>query len=344
MAGHGRGVIGLVARVSENLNLALGDLLADNPALYLLGEDIVDPYGGAFKVTKGLSTRFPDRVLSTPLSEGGIVGVGAGLALAGDGAVVEIMFGDFAALAFDQLVNFASKSTTMYGRRVPMSLVVRCPTGAGRGYGPTHSQSLQKHFIGVPGLTLHEMSPFHDNRRVLADAHATAGPALFFEDKLLYTRQMFTGGKVDDVFGYRFLDGDVAQVCVPGTDRFDCALIAPGGLAHRALEAIRSLLLDEEVNCVLLVPSRLHPFDVDPVLSVLRSAGAVCVAEESTAGGTWGAELAQQIHRRLWGTLRRPVTLVHSADSVIPAAAHLEREVVVSAAAIRRAVTEAVRG
>jgi pyruvate/2-oxoglutarate/acetoin dehydrogenase E1 component len=294
-------------------------------------------------VTKGLSTRFPDRVLSTPLSEGGIVGVGAGLALAGDGAVVEIMFGDFATLAFDQLVNFASKSTTMYGRRVPMSLVVRCPTGGGRGYGATHSQSLQKHFIGAPGLSLHEMSPFHDNRRVLPAVHA-AGPALFFEDKLLYTRQMFTGGAVDDIFGYRFLDGDVAQVGVPGSDRFDCALIAPGGLAHRALEAMRSLLLEEEVNCVLLVPSRLYPFDVDAVLPVLRSAGAVCVVEESTAGGTWGAELAQQIHHRLWAVLRRPVTLVHSADSVIPAAAHLEREVVVGAGAIRRAVTEAVRG
>ena len=107
-------------RVSQNLNQALHDVLAEIPDLYLLGEDIADPYGGAFKVTKGLSTRFPDRVLTTPLSEGGLVGVAAGLALAGQRAIAEIMFGDFVSLAFDQIVNFASKSVSMYGRRVPM--------------------------------------------------------------------------------------------------------------------------------------------------------------------------------------------------------------------------------
>ncbi|MFC6903137.1 hypothetical protein ACFQGX_49085 [Nonomuraea dietziae] len=146
-------------RVAEQLNLALHELLKSDPSVHLLGEDLSDPYGGAFKITKGLSTAFGDRVRSTPLSESAIVGVGAGLALAGDKAIVEIMFADFVTLAFDQLVNFAAKSTTMYGRRVPMPLVVRCPSGGGRGYGPTHSQSPQKHLIGVPGLGVHELSP-----------------------------------------------------------------------------------------------------------------------------------------------------------------------------------------
>ncbi len=90
-------------------------------------------------------------MLSTPLSEGTLVGAGAGLALAGEKAIVEIMFSDFVTLAFDQIVNFAAKSTTMYGRPVPVPLIVRCPTGGRRGYGPTHSQSLQKHFVGSLG-------------------------------------------------------------------------------------------------------------------------------------------------------------------------------------------------
>lgn len=120
-------------RVAENLNSALHHLLGAHPGTYLIGEDVADPYGGAFKVTRGLSDRFPDRVLSSPLSEGGIAGVGAGLALAGNRSVVEMMFSDFAALAFDPLLNFAAKSVSMYGRRVPMSMVVRCPTGGNRG-------------------------------------------------------------------------------------------------------------------------------------------------------------------------------------------------------------------
>ncbi len=178
-------------RASENLNAALAGVLATDPRAYLLGEDITDPYGGAFKVTSGLSTRFPGRVLGTPISENAITGVAAGLALAGDTAIVEIMFGDFIALAFDQIVNFASKSVSMYGETVGMRLVIRCPSGGGRGYGPTHSQTLMKHFIGVPHLALYEMSPFQDAAAVFADMLDRGVPCVFFEDKILYTRPMF---------------------------------------------------------------------------------------------------------------------------------------------------------
>ncbi len=107
----------------------------------LLGEDVLDPYGGAFRATKGLSTRFPDQVLSTPISENGIVGVANGLALTGRRVLVEMMFGDFLLLAFDQIVNFAAKSVSMYGRRVPLRMVVRCPVGGGRGSDPVDSDS-----------------------------------------------------------------------------------------------------------------------------------------------------------------------------------------------------------
>lgn len=331
-------------RMVENLRLALEELLAADPGTHLLGEDVVDPYGGAFKVTRGLSTRFPDRVVATPLSEGGIVGVGAGMALAGGTAIVEIMFGDFVALAFDQLVNFASKSVSMYGRRVPMRLLVRCPTGAGRGYGPTHSQSLQKHFLGVPGLAVYEMSPFCDNRTLLPAILDRAEPAIFFEDKRLYAETWCADGVVDELFGYELVTPDTAAVSVPGTDAVDCVVIAPGGVAHRALAAMRELLLDEEINCLLLVPARLYPFDVTPLLPVLARATAICVAEESTPGGTWGSEVAVQLHRLMWTELSRPVALVQSADRVIPTAAHLERDVVLQDSTIRKAIVEALHG
>ncbi|WP_214110880.1 alpha-ketoacid dehydrogenase subunit beta [Acrocarpospora catenulata] len=321
-------------RVAENLNSALHELLARDPKAYLLGEDVLDPYGGAFKITRGLSTRFPDRVLATPISESGITGLAAGLALCGDTAVVEIMFGDFAALAFDQITNFAAKSVTMYGARVPMRLIVRCPTGGGRGYGPTHSQSLQKHFIGVPGLAVYEMSALHDNHTVLAAMVESAQPCVFFEDKVLYTRQMRLS---DDLFVSDMV-GDVARVYVDEPERADCVIIAPGGVADRALVAMRRLFLERELACCLLVPSRLYPFDVEPLLPTLRGARGVVVAEESTAGGTWGAEVAHQIHHHLWSGLRRPVALAHSADSVIPTAAHLERRVLLQESTIHASV------
>lgn len=332
-------------RVAENLNLALHATFEADPDVHLLGEDVADPYGGAFKITKGLSSRFPDRVLSTPISEGGLVGVAAGLALAGVPAIAEIMFADFLTLAFDAIVNFASKSASMYGYRSPVPLLVRCPTGAGRGYGPTHSQSLQKHFIGAPGLSLYEASPFRDNRTLLRSILSAGEPAIFFEDKILYTRPMFENGRVDDLFSYDSLPGsETARVFVDDPERADCVVIAPGGMAHRALAAVRNLLLEHELVCQLLVPTRIYPFDIGPLIPLLRSARAVFIAEDSTAGGTWGSEISHQIHSRLWEELKAPVTLIHSADRVIPAASHLEREVLVSEHTIRQSILGVVRG
>jgi pyruvate/2-oxoglutarate/acetoin dehydrogenase E1 component len=325
-------------RIAQRLNLALHELMAADPDVHLLGEDIADPYGGAFKITQGLSTRFGDRVRSTPISEGAVVGAGAGLALAGGKAIVEIMFADFAALAFDQLLNFASKSTSMYGRPVPIPLIVRCPSGGNRGYGPTHSQSPQKHFIGMPGLSIFEMTPFHDPAELFAEMLATGHPCLLFEDKVLYTRDAYQRGVIDDLYSFEIRDG-VARVFLTGVGEPDCTLITHGGMAHRAIEAMRGLLIEDDVACELLVPARLYPL---PELPGLDRAGHVCVIEDGAEGGTWGAEVASVLYPLLWHTLRRPIGLISSAGSVIPAAPHLEREVIVQPDRIRREISEAL--
>ncbi len=330
-------------RHAEQLNRTLHALMEQDDRVYLLGQDIGDPYGGAFKVTRGLSSRFGSRVVSTPISEAGIAGAAAGLALAGDTAIAEVMFSDFASLAFDQLVNFASKSVSMYGHRLPLRMVLRCPTGAGRSYGPTHSQSLQKHFIGVPGLSLYEMSPFHETGPVFREMIDRAEPALFFEDKILYTQAGFSDGIVDDLFRYDLDQAGNARVFLDRPGDAACALIATGGVAYRAVRAIRGLLLDRDISCTLTVPSRLYPLDAGALAAAVGGASTVLVAEESTAGGTWGAEVAHALHERGWDRLRRPVTLIHSAGSVIPAAAHLEEKMLVSETCIRSAIVEALR-
>lgn len=214
----------------------------------------------------------------------------AGLALTSSDAIAEIMFGDFIALAFDQILNFAGKSVHMYGRTHPVPLIVRCPTGAGRGYGPTHSQSLQKHSLGIPGLSVPEVSPFHDNRVLLPQILHRAAPAVLFEDKILYTRQIIEPGAVDGLF---VLDlppeaPGFARVCLePG--RCDCVLIAPGGVAHPALAAMKELLLEADVACQLFVLSQLYPLDLTPLLATLATARRVCVVEDGTpVPAEWG--------------------------------------------------------
>lgn len=327
-------------RVVERLNRALHRLFDEDPRVFLLGEDLLDPYGGAFKVSRGLSTKHPDRVLATPLSEEGFTGLAGGLALCGDKPIVEIMFGDFAALIFDQVVNFAAKSVTMYGRRIPLNLVVRCTSGGNRGYGPTHSQSLQKHFLGVPNLAVFELSAFHDPYELLRRLVDQGHPSLLFEDKILYTQRIPDEGRLDDLFLWERLGGDCdfVRVWTDQADREDVVLLAPGGMAARCLAAARDLFLEHEIGAQILIPARLYPFDPEPVLERLAAADRVFVVEESGAGATWGAEVACRLYDRLWGRLRHRVELISSLDSIIPTAPHLEKEVLLQSGHIYRAV------
>ena len=171
--------------VRASINEALRRLLATDARVILLGEDLHDPYGGAFKVTAGLSTQFPERVLSTPIGEAGLVGASIGLALAGYRPVAEIMFADFLSLAMDQLYNHAVKFAMFDGVTVP--LVVRTPSGGRRGYGPTHSQSPEGLMTAVPGLTVVAPSHRHEAGHLLERAVlAWQAPVVFFEHKLLY--------------------------------------------------------------------------------------------------------------------------------------------------------------
>ncbi|GCE07676.1 alpha-ketoacid dehydrogenase subunit beta [Dictyobacter aurantiacus] len=333
-------------RVVENLNRALHELFASDPRVFLLGEDILDPYGGAFKVSRGLSSRFAGRVLATPLSEATFLGIGGGLALCGEKVIVEIMFGDFLALGYDIILNFVSKATAMYGRPLAINLVVRCPVGGNRAYGPTHSQSMQKYFLGIPHLSLFELSPFHDNTLLLNKLINLGQPCILFEDKVLYTQRMAVDGVIDDYFAWEALDhkGNFIRVFLDGDGAVvpDCLLIAPGGMVARCLHAMKDLLLNDEISTQLIVPSQLYPFDVNTLVTALPSIKHIAIVEESTAGGTWGSEVAQQLYPQLWGKLKQPIQLIHSRACVIPTASHLEKQVLVQAedisCAIRRAI------
>jgi pyruvate dehydrogenase E1 component beta subunit len=329
-------------RVGGALNRALHDLFAARGQLMLLGEDIADPYGGAFGITRGLSARYPGRVFSTPVSEGAIVGMAGGLALGGDAVIVEIMFGDFVTLCFDPIVNFLTKSVSMYGQRLPMPVVLRCPVGGNRGYGPTHSQSLQKHFLGIPHLSLYELSPLHPVLPVFEQMLDSREPAIFFEDKVLYAQPRYGHDQADALFRSTQVGGSADWVRVAADDaRPAWVVLAPGGLVRRVLAAMRTVLVEAEIVCHLLTPARLFPLDLEPVLPLLCQAERILVVEDGVAGGGWAAELARDIHERLWGRLRHPVRLLQPPCQVIPAARHLERRLLVQESTISRVLSGA---
>ena len=323
---------------------ALRDALTADPRVVLLGEDIVDPYGGAFKVTRGLSSQFPTRVRATPISEGAIAGVAAGLAMAGYRPIVEIMFGDFLTLCFDQIVNHIAKYQAMYDGAVACPVIIRTPSGGGRGYGPTHSQSLEKHFLGIPHLRVVAGSLWHEPEHLFAGFLADDTPVLHVEHKLLYPLPVGAGSATPcEAFTEEGAAGMLPTKSFRLVDRSQCTLtvIAYGYQAELVRRTIATLALEEEVFAELLVPAQLSPIDWEPLERSAAVTGSVLTVEEGTAGWSWGTEVAAELGRRVFGRLRRaPAVLASSAD-VIPSAPAREAQALVGEGHIRAAIREA---
>jgi len=280
--------------VLDRLNYALHRAMETDPRVYVLGEDVLDPYGGAFKVTRGLSTEFPARVLTTPISEAAIVGVATGMALRGLRPIAEIMFGDFVTLIADQIVNHAAKFRWMYNDTVRVPLVVRTPMGGRRGYGPTHSQSLEKMFLGVPGLRALAPNTLGDPAELLLTAIADDDPVLFVEHKLLYARPSLEPSKGD------LTDMQIEHIGKPFPSyvlRFadyasHLTIACYGYNFELARQTALDLLMEDEIFTEIVLFSQLSPFEMTPLFDSLRRTRRLLTVEEGGLTLGWGAEVA----------------------------------------------------
>jgi pyruvate/2-oxoglutarate/acetoin dehydrogenase E1 component len=329
----------------KDLNAALRKCMQADPRVYVWGEDVLDPYGGAFKVTAGLSSEFPGRVLTTPISEAAIVGMAVGAAMRGLIPVVEIMFGDFLTLAADQLVNHASKFAGMYNGAVAVPLVVRTPMGGGRAYGPTHSQTLEKHLLGVPGLRVVAPSHFLSPGSVLEKAilHDPM-PVLFIENKLLYPLTLRDQGT--ERLHVELLAEPVGAypcVCVRNYKNADVTpdvtVVAYGGVS-RLLEKSLEDLVDEEVWVEAFLPVELRAGPYPAIARSCRQTRRVLLIEESTAGFGWTAEVARGLAQELWHDTTLKLRSLEAAESVVPSQRTMEEAMLPSAKRIRDAVLE----
>jgi acetoin:2,6-dichlorophenolindophenol oxidoreductase subunit beta len=325
------------------LNSALRQALTQDQRVLLMGEDILDPYGGAFKVTRGLSEAFPEQVLTTPISEAGIVGVATGMAMRGLRPVVEIMFGDFVTLIADQLVNHAAKFHWMYNEQVSVPLVVRTPMGGRRGYGPTHSQTLEKLFLGVPGLRVLAPCAIGDPGQLLLDAVLEDNdPVLFIENKLLYLSQVqelandpefVIQAKLPESSAGQLSAGDTTPAYAPvytlslrGAPAASLTLTAYGYMAELARQAALRLAYEHEVFSEIVIPTQLAPFDITALSESLSRTGRLLTVEEGTHALGWGAETVAGAAEAL-GTRLRVARRLAALDLPVPASAALEEKI-----------------
>ncbi len=326
-----------------SLRQALCELMETEPSIVLLGEDILDPYGGAFKVTKGLSTRFADRVLATPICEATIVGLAVGLALRGMRPIVEIMFGDFITLAADQIVNHAAKFPAMYNGQVTVPLVIRVPMGGRRRYGPTHSQSLEKLFLGTPHLKIVAPSIFHHAGMVLKAAVLDPSPVLFVEHKTLYAQELILDAGRGTLRRSASADPDgYPTVLVKNyADGFepDLTLITYGGISGLLLPLLNALAA-EEIRVLACLPSLISQLPDELIADVVRATGRVVIVEDGSADFGWGAEVASRIYETCYAALKCPIRRVGALRTIIPASRSLEDHVLVAQDKIMQAIIE----
>jgi pyruvate/2-oxoglutarate/acetoin dehydrogenase E1 component len=291
---------------------ALADEMDADPDVFCLGEDI-GAAGGVFKTTDGLFERFgARRVRDTPISEQAIVGAALGAAVRGLRPVAEIMFADFAGVAFDQIANQVAKYRYMTGGQASVPLTIRMASGAGSGFAAQHSQATENWFLNVPGLVLVVPGTPADAYGLLRSAIRSDDPVLVFEHKGLF------GDRGDVPAGHSVPLG-VAEIVRAGDD---VTVVATQLMRARAVAAAETL--DGDVGVEVIDPRTLAPLDLDTVIGSVERTGRLVCVQEAPASGGWGASLIASVTQHAFDSLDAPPQLVAADDTPIPYASVLE--------------------
>ncbi len=300
----------------EAVMRAIADALRADPRAFVYGQDVGGRYGNAFLMLRPLLEEFGDRIINSPLCEGGILGACVGSALAGQRPIGEIQFNDFVATGFNQLVNNAAKIRYRWGGSVPM--VVRMPWGGLRHAGPYHSQNTEPWFYRTPGLKIVTPSTPHDARALLAAAVADPDPVLYYEHIGLY-RDPKIKQRLDDKAPEPIPLGKSALRRAGG----DLAIVSYGAYVHVALR-VAERLAEDGIESAVLDLRCLAPLDRDALVRLARSCGKVLIVHEDSRTGGIGESLAAIVQEEAFEHLDAPIRVVGALDSPVPYSPPLE--------------------
>lgn len=312
----------------EALNQAMDEEMRRDESVFLIGEE-VGIYQGAYKVSAGLLQKYGEkRVIDTPITEAGFVGLGIGAAMVGLRPIVEMMTFNFAILALDQIVNHAAKMHYMSGGQLKVPMVVRGPGGAAHQLAATHSQALEAYFAHVPGLIVIMPSAPKDAKGLLKSAIRDDNPVVFIESEVLYGNK----GQVPDE--EYVLPIGVGEVKKEGTD---VTIIAWSKMLLVALEAA-DMLMKENIKAEVVDPRTIRPLDTGLILRSVRKTNRCVIVEEGWPFAGVGAEIAHRIYHDAFDYLDAPVERVTGEDVPMPYAKNLEHAVLPSPEKVVEAV------
>lgn len=327
--------------IVQALREALHHEMSADEDVFVIGEDI--GIGGSFLFTLGILDEFgPERVINTPISEAGFVGLSIGAAIEGMRPVIDFQYGDFLFTAADQVIQQAAKLRYMSGGQVEVPLVLQIPTGAS-GRGAQHANSIEAAFFGIPGIEIVTPSSPYDAKGLFIESLRNPNPVLFCVHKHLYGsrgrnlahRDTSTGEVPEEAYTIPLGLADVKR------EGSDITVVGNLLMLHRSLEAA-SQLEENGVSVEVIDPRTLVPFDVETVIDSVAKTGRLVIAEESPRKNGWGGYLAGEVAERAFGSLQGPVIRVASPDVPIPYAPNLEQAVIPSTADITSAITKAL--
>ena len=313
------------------INSGLSEEMERNPKIYMWGEDIGDPKGGVFGVTRGLGEKFPGRVVNSALAEASIVGIAGGMATGGYKPIVEIQFADYIWPGFlqlrDEIATIRWRSDGVWDS----SIVVRVAVGGYIKGGPWHSANIETYFAHIPGWYVVYPSTAADAKGLIKTAARCEDPVIFLEHKGLYRRMDARTPEPDSDYMIPF---GKARVVREGSD---LTIVAWGTAAHLS-ERVAEQLEEEGGASVEVIDLRsIVPWDQERVFESIRKTNRVLIAHEDTVTMGFGAEVAARVADECFDWLDAPVARFGAKDCFIPSAANLEVEVLPSVETIRAA-------
>lgn len=299
----------VVANILQAINIALREEMRANDRVVVLGED-VGVLGGVFRATDGLLKEFGEnRVIDTPLSETGIIGVAIGMAIYGLIPIAEIQFQDFIFPAFEEIVNHLAKMRYRSGGQFTAHVVIRTPYGGGIKGGHYHSQSGEAYFAHTAGLKVVIPSTPYDAKGLLKAAIRDQDPVIFMEPKKIY-RAIKEEIPDED---YTIPLGK-ARIVKEGND---ATIYTYGAMVHVALEAAE-LASKEGYNIEIIDLRTLIPLDIETVINSIKKTGRAIILHEAPKTLGFGAEISALINEKAIEYLKAPIIRIAGFDTPFP--------------------------
>ncbi|WP_127900357.1 alpha-ketoacid dehydrogenase subunit beta [Solirhodobacter olei] len=320
--------------LSKAVNEAIAEEMRRDPAIFLLGEDVAEA-GTPFKVLSGLVEEFgPERVIDTPISEPGFMGMAVGAAMTGSRPIVDLMFGDFIFLIMDQLCNQAAKTHYMSGGKLKVPLVLRTNLGATRRSAAQHSQSLHALVAHIPGLKVALPSSAYEAKGLMKTAIRDNNPVVIFEDKLMYNDKAPVPEEE-----YLIPFGEAAVL----REGRDVTIVATSSMVQVSLKAAEMLAADG-ISAEVIDPRTIVPLDEETILESVRKTSRAIVVDEGHQSFGVTAEIASRISEKAFYHLDAPVIRMGAMDVPVPFSPALEDLTVPTPDGVAEAARRIVRG